>query len=242
VTNLENGRSLELRVNDRGPFKRGRIIDVSRRSARLLGFLGKGTAKIRVEILADKSRQLAALAHSRDAAGEAPRAAPTVEVTAVPLKPLSGAENGAGSVGAFTPAVSALGAPIGSVAGSWMLESEDGQVESLSPAAGSEQAKSKRVSVAAVGPVPWPDGTVSLQPVRKTNIFVQAGSFLRRDNATRLSARLSVLARSKVTQALVGEKVFFRVRLGPIASVNDADRLLQTLSTNGINNAQVVVD
>ena len=49
VTNLESGRSLVLVVNDRGPFARGRIIDVSRRAAQLLGFFEKGTAKVRVE-------------------------------------------------------------------------------------------------------------------------------------------------------------------------------------------------
>jgi rare lipoprotein A len=48
VTNLENGRSLILRVNDRGPFARGRIIDVSARAAQLLGFYQTGTAKVRV--------------------------------------------------------------------------------------------------------------------------------------------------------------------------------------------------
>ena len=48
VTNLENGRSIVLRVNDRGPFSRGRIIDVSEQAAKLLGFYGKGTAHVRV--------------------------------------------------------------------------------------------------------------------------------------------------------------------------------------------------
>ncbi|MBM3569758.1 MAG: septal ring lytic transglycosylase RlpA family protein, partial [Alphaproteobacteria bacterium] len=52
VTNLENGRQLVLRVNDRGPFVHGRIIDVSRRGAQLLGFEGKGTARVRVQVIA----------------------------------------------------------------------------------------------------------------------------------------------------------------------------------------------
>ncbi|HEB79388.1 MAG TPA: septal ring lytic transglycosylase RlpA family protein, partial [Rhodospirillales bacterium] len=45
VTNLENGRSLVLKVNDRGPYANNRIIDVSRRGAQLLGFEKKGTAR-----------------------------------------------------------------------------------------------------------------------------------------------------------------------------------------------------
>jgi len=51
VTNLENGRQLVLRVNDRGPFVPGRIIDVSAEAAGLLGFKGNGTAMVRVEYL-----------------------------------------------------------------------------------------------------------------------------------------------------------------------------------------------
>jgi rare lipoprotein A len=48
---LENGKSLVLRVNDRGPFANGRIIDVSRHAAELLGFYAKGTAQVRVTYL-----------------------------------------------------------------------------------------------------------------------------------------------------------------------------------------------
>lgn len=58
VTNLENGRSLVLRVNDRGPYAKNRIIDVSKRAAELLGFKTKGTAKVRVEILPKESLAL----------------------------------------------------------------------------------------------------------------------------------------------------------------------------------------
>jgi rare lipoprotein A len=49
VTNLENRRSIIVRVNDRGPFVNGRIIDLSAGAARKLGFYEKGTARVRVE-------------------------------------------------------------------------------------------------------------------------------------------------------------------------------------------------
>jgi rare lipoprotein A len=48
VTNLENGKQIRLRVNDRGPYARGRIIDVSKRAAELLGFKDQGVARVRV--------------------------------------------------------------------------------------------------------------------------------------------------------------------------------------------------
>lgn len=62
VTNLENGKAVFLRVNDRGPYAHGRIIDVSQKGAELLGFKNKGVAKVRVELMKRESAQLAALA------------------------------------------------------------------------------------------------------------------------------------------------------------------------------------
>ena len=55
VTNLENGKSLVVRLNDRGPFVAGRIIDLSREAARRLGFLKSGIARVRVQILTEQS-------------------------------------------------------------------------------------------------------------------------------------------------------------------------------------------
>lgn len=49
VTNLSNGRSVTVRINDRGPYGRGRIIDVSTAAARELGMIGSGTARVRVD-------------------------------------------------------------------------------------------------------------------------------------------------------------------------------------------------
>ena len=51
VTNLENGRSVIVRINDRGPFAKNREIDMSRRAAEALGFREKGTAQVRVQYL-----------------------------------------------------------------------------------------------------------------------------------------------------------------------------------------------
>jgi rare lipoprotein A len=51
VTNLENGRSLELKVNDRGPFVKERILDVSYAASQMLGMWEKGTALVKVEVL-----------------------------------------------------------------------------------------------------------------------------------------------------------------------------------------------
>ena len=58
VTNLENGKTVVVRVNDRGPFVNNRIIDLSKSAADKLGFLDSGTAKVKVEIMADESKAL----------------------------------------------------------------------------------------------------------------------------------------------------------------------------------------
>lgn len=51
LTNLANGKSTVVRINDRGPFIRGRMLDVSHGAARVLGFAGAGTARLRMEAL-----------------------------------------------------------------------------------------------------------------------------------------------------------------------------------------------
>lgn len=58
VTNLENGRKLVTRVNDRGPFIEGRIIDLSEKAAQVLGFHKSGLAKVKVQYLRKMSEQL----------------------------------------------------------------------------------------------------------------------------------------------------------------------------------------
>ncbi|WP_022852234.1 septal ring lytic transglycosylase RlpA family protein [Limisalsivibrio acetivorans] len=54
VHNLENGRKLDVTINDRGPHVPGRVIDLSKKGAKLLGFLDQGTVKVRVTLLDDK--------------------------------------------------------------------------------------------------------------------------------------------------------------------------------------------
>jgi rare lipoprotein A len=55
VTNLENYRSVEVKINDRGPFVKGRIIDLSYAASRSVDMVGKGTARVRVEVLKRKA-------------------------------------------------------------------------------------------------------------------------------------------------------------------------------------------
>lgn len=209
VTNLENGRSLVVRVNDRGPFVNGRIIDLSRRSAQLLGMERQGTAKVRVQILGDESRALA-MGLRREGAPAEPvvAAAPRESVKAESLPP-PGGRGTAGSAPAVTMA-------------------------SASPS----QTRMETASASAARQV----GTVHDVPVRASSIYVQVGSFSRYDNAQRLSARMSGIGRSQIEQAQVKGQTVYRVRLGPAASVEEADRILDEAVAAGQQDARVVVD
>ncbi len=55
VTNLENGRSIVVMINDRGPFKKDRVIDLSKETARRLGVLEKGTAVVEIRYLKNET-------------------------------------------------------------------------------------------------------------------------------------------------------------------------------------------
>ena len=84
VSNLDNGRVLTVRINDRGPFVDGRIIDLSRKSAQLLGVDRPGTARVRVRRVFPGAAEVAALAppSAREIAALAP---PPSREGAVPL-------------------------------------------------------------------------------------------------------------------------------------------------------------
>jgi len=58
VTNLHNGKTVVVRVNDRGPFAKSRVIDVSEKAAITLGFKDKGTTEVKVELLRSETDEL----------------------------------------------------------------------------------------------------------------------------------------------------------------------------------------
>lgn len=58
VQNLDNGKTTEVRINDRGPFAKNRIIDLSRRAAEQLDMIGPGTANVRLYLMNDPGREL----------------------------------------------------------------------------------------------------------------------------------------------------------------------------------------
>lgn len=208
VTNLTNGRSIRVRINDRGPFAHGRIIDLSKRAAELLDFRRQGTAKVRVQILEAESRRLVTAAKGGEAPSDAPKAAP-VETVAVQQLP---------AIGEAAPASPEITPVRSGVSQTALLGGGDSAV----PDAGAPE--------------------VTRVAVRRTQVFVQAGAFTEVANAVRMRARLSSLGNVQIARAVVGDTRFYRVRLGPMRTVEQADKTLELLLYNGIKNAKVVVE
>ena len=57
VTNLKNNRKVIVRINDRGPYAKGRIIDLSYLAAKKLGYVNKGVAKLKVKVLYKRKKK-----------------------------------------------------------------------------------------------------------------------------------------------------------------------------------------
>ena len=151
VTDLENGRSVVVRVNDRGPFVKNRIIDLSYTAAAKLGMLRTGTAMVEVQSID-------------------PRAS-------------------------VAPAVTAASAP--------------------------------------PGPAPSP-----------ATLYIQTGAFADPANAERLLAKLrdNGYRDAFVRDAMVGGRRWYRVRIGPVQSVADYDRIVDELERIGVTGARLAPD
>ncbi len=228
VTNLENGRSIVVRVNDRGPFKSSRVMDVSRRAADLLGFLNKGTARVRIEVLEQESRQLA------DAAK---RGEDTTRMTASDFQ-------------RNAQVASAAPAPAQDDSVPESLRTPTITVEELNANGKAVTSEELPPPSTASGPVEGhvaqgrflPSPVVTTEPVKPTGIFVQAGSFGVYDNAERLSKNLVGIAPTSIETVSVGGRTMYRVRLGPISSVDAADAVLDKVIRAGQGGARVIHD
>ncbi|MEK9966845.1 MAG: RlpA-like double-psi beta-barrel domain-containing protein, partial [Rhodospirillaceae bacterium] len=205
-TNLENGRSIVLRINDRGPFARGRIIDVSRRGAQLLGFERNGTAKVRVDILEDESRQLKVAALNGDSQQLQVAASPREAVVSQPLP----------SNGAPAPAPTARQETVSS--------------QPLEPAPVSRSR------------VPALSDEVEILPVSPTGIYVQAGAFSQLENALRMRDRIFEMGPTQISRFAVSGSEIYRVRIGPLQTVEIADTTLSQVVDAGVDGAQLVVE
>lgn len=224
VTNLENGRSVVLRVNDRGPYARGRIIDVSSKAAELLQMKGKGTAKVKVETLPAESRRIAEDARAgKDTRGyEIALNGNTPTSKPVTLYP----DQTAFSVQTVSADDSIAAVKVASV------ESVPLDPSRSTPVQGHISSDGRFM----------PNPVVTQTAPVKSAIYVQAGAFSDEGNAIRLSKNLSDVGPSRVYPSLVSGQNFYRVRLGPFSSVEEADMALAKVTSGPAPQAKIIVE
>jgi rare lipoprotein A len=261
VTNLENGHSVVVRINDRGPYLHGRIMDVSMRAAELLGFANKGTARVRLEVLPRESRMLAEAAK---------RGEDTSHMTMADLQKESGEQTTQVAQTQKAPApVAAPSAPVKMASANTGSATDDGMPESLrTPTITVEELNAPGAHAAAVphieqasyqAPSPsyqsssyqsapsssyrdsssdlaaghmkkgkfLPDPVVSKEEVHPTGLFVQAGSFSVYANAEKLTKSLAKIGPTTIDPVMVGGRKLYRVKVGPLSTVAQADHVLE---------------
>ena len=220
VTNLQNGRSVVVRVNDRGPFVNNRIIDLSYTAASRLDMLRNGTAMVEVRAL------------------DYPAATPDPGATllaAGPPTPASGQAGAAASAGAASPGTASTGTASPSTG---------------SPAASSGTATSGSATSGAATTGAATTGAVTAEsasapiPAVRTVLFVQAGAFADPANAERLAAKLRGGGYGKifVRDDFIAGRKMYRVRIGPVADVPEFDRIVAALQRAGVRDAHLALD
>jgi peptidoglycan lytic transglycosylase len=237
VTNMRNGRSMRLRVNDRGPYVDGRIIDVSRRAAQLLGFEMAGTTPVRVRVLKEESIQVAEAA-KRGQTGTVMLAAAAVPAALPVSRPASPLPIVA-SPPQFAAAVPPPEMPEPVV--------RDGPSPAPPPVGIAAGLPSQQIAAPRHA---WPSliSTAHAETVHPAvlhaspsgRIFVQAGAFAMPENAQRVRARIAALGNVQVVPAQVNGTALYRVRVGPFANEAEADRLLSKVVGSGYPTARVV--
>jgi len=183
ITNLANGRSIVVRINDRGPFVANRIVDLSYSAAQRLDIVRMGTAFVELRTVGPED-MLAANTGTATAAQALPAPAPA-------------------------PPPATTMEPAG---------------ESITPP-----------PVAAGNPVAAPAGL---------SLYIQVGAYGEAANAARVVARLrsAGLPRVLVLDGPAGARALQRVRIGPIASVEDYDQLAARLAAIGFPDARLATD
>jgi rare lipoprotein A len=263
VTNLTSGQTIELRVNDRGPFSDDRIIALSRQAASQLGIAPGTTAQVRVRILAEESRNMAT-----DLAGEPAPVAPAATTAVLPApapQPVSvqipaAPKPGPGAPGAVLAAAASGAGPAGpkpqpasSVPASSVPATSEPAASMAAPSAPVSPAPPTAAAVSRAAPIdstlagPTPAGPMPAanrqaepRPAPARQLYIQAGSFLDPANAERARQKLAVLGTASVVVADSGGKTFSIVRIGPVDRSDDARQLLHQVAGLGYKDAVTI--
>jgi len=230
VTNLDNGMTTVVRINDRGPFARSRIIDLSRTAAQELDIVRNGTARVRIDQLPAESRavrdvaisgggpaeQNAAVAQVASGQRTAPAAAP-VQMAAAP------------------PPQAVVVPPQPAPQMVWQTAPQPPSMET--PVAYDGRGGGVTVASLAAGAAPAPAPTSALAG---GGFYVQTGAFSTMENAERQRGAVRSYGASEVSQASAGGRDVWRVRLGPYSTADAAGIVADRLKRSGYGDARVV--
>jgi rare lipoprotein A len=238
VTNLANRRSIIVRVNDRGPYANDRIMDVSRRSAELLGFRDSGTARVRVQYLAraplsgDDSyerRYLASQGWAAMASGGKPRPAasdPLAVASIAREAPSSPQRKNGAAVPSSTASIASVPDRAAGPPSPQLLWQASAQAPGgPSVASGEDLPRAREASGSKPG-----------------GLLIQAGSFKSADNAEKARRLLADIADVEVAPMQQGADTLFRVRLGPFIDRGEAASALARVTGAGYAGAKIVAN
>jgi rare lipoprotein A len=210
ITNLENGRQVVVRVNDRGPADPARVIAVSRRTADLLAPASRTAFRVRVQVLSEESQRLANFLQNR------PGAPPSPDLPRVAAAPRGGVSS------------EALAPPPG-VAG-----------RAPPPAAPAPRA-SAPASEAPEIPLRLPEAVTAVAP-RPGQLAIECGRFGRLEYADVMRRRIARLNPRVTTDYNAPRDEAYIVRLGPFATLAQAEANLREALAMGVPDARIVLD
>jgi len=231
VTNLDNGESVIVRVNDRGPFHEGRVIDLSYAAAVRLGITQRGTGRVEVRGLAPGSDNLLA-------AGDTPR--PARGRAAVPATTAAAAATPAPSrMDQLVERLPAPSAPRPAEVSAAGPAAQAVAVQALPASAGAASPPAATAVVASTVQAPVADTAARALGA----ILLQVASFSSRDNASRALGQLSAagIAGATLSDVVSGGRTLWRLRV-PADDVAKAAELAGRIAGLGFGRPQIVRD
>lgn len=252
VTNLANGQSVIVRVNDRGPFKKGRIVDLSKKAAERIGM--HSTMKVRVQYLEKETEEYIASLDAQDKKSsfldmkpyndrdkETQANAPLQSITSADLE----------SPTASPSPAPVMVAPEKETTNRYAVEEEQDRLEVLRPAStlrnvpvqssGKTLAKADKAEAKAA-----PAANEKFSPPKKAEqlvangkYFVQLGAFSNKDNADKLVKKLSGMSGIASEKQERGGKTMWRVRAGPFKDSKAAEAALDKAKAAGASDARI---
>lgn len=236
VTNLENGRTELIRVNDRGPFAKNRIIDLSKASADRLGVIGNGTARVRVQFMDQQTQQYVSTSSQKGMQYAMNELRDVVPAQASAIEDLR-----------TKPQFYVMKVPSGQTPppDAVMVSEQEAQkypTKNIFDEAESLTAKEETTTNPSALELTKAGQGKLLTAPSAGGYYVQAGTFGVEDNAKRLATRIEREYNAKIVRRVSGEKPFYRVMIGPYAEHGHAKNTLSKLNSIGVADAKITKD